>query len=42
MTEYILAWKVVVICVCRFLPYLLAAIPVSIGVFRLFRVRQLI
>lgn len=42
MQNYILAWQVILICICRFLPYLLAAIPISVGVFRLFHIRNLI
>lgn len=42
MHDYILAWQVIGICIYRILPYLLFALPVSIIVYKLFRIYNLI
>jgi len=40
MDSYTLAWKVIAICAIRWLPYLVFATPIAIGVAKLFRVNK--
>ena len=40
MENYLLAWKVIAICICRILPFLIPATFISMGIFLLFRVQK--